>query len=63
MDRYSESKSNLQVTSAHSSLPEDGLRILARIIVRHHKKGNKQLKLVDFTKGGAPYDVCKDTNG
>ena len=56
MGHHDESETNLQDTSAQPSLPEDGLRILARIIVRHRESIRQQLESVDSKEEGAPYD-------
>jgi len=45
------------------TLPQDGLKILARLIVRHRERESKQLKPVDSMKEGASYDEWKNTNG
>lgn len=49
--------------SAQLTLPQDGLKILARLIVRHRERESKQLKPVDSMKKGASYDDWKNTNG
>jgi len=55
MGHNDESEANLQDSSAQPSLPEDGLRILARLIVRHHQKSRQELEPVDSKEEGTPY--------
>ena len=64
MGQNSEPETNMQDTTPYKlTLPQDGLKILARLIVRHRERESKQLKPVDSMKEGASYDEWKNTNG
>jgi len=56
MGHHKETETNLQDSIAQSYLPRDGLRILARIIVRQLERETQQLEPDTSTEEGAPYD-------